>query len=270
MSITYGLAAQKAVPVLKEKIMVCSGVNMNDIAEYFPYAESKVNYLTHCSKKYNYIYVETPKVACSTIKRVLQIIEDDAVRKTSAKKVHDRSVSPLCIPKDMGEDCGTLFGGDKYFRFAFVRNPFTRILSAYLDKLVENEWERNRRLPQLGLAKDTKITFIQFLEIVEGQDDLDRDIHWMSQSGILQTGRVEYNFIGRLEQFEQHFKAVINTISPGYVKELHVQRNDWHKTNASEKVNQYIGKKEKDLILKIYDNDFSSFCYSADSRFAHT
>ena len=237
------------------------------LAEYFPYGKEQVNYLINCSKKHKFVFVETPKVACSTIKRVLQFIEVDGDKSKLPKDVHDRKNSPLLNPINIGVDLDELMSGDTYFRFCFVRNPFSRILSAYLDKVVENEWERNRLLPTLGFAKDAKISLLQFLKAIRQTPHIHKDIHWTPQSYLLQKHKLNYHFIGRFENFAAGFRQVIKKIQPDADDNLFKIRADHHKTDASSKIAEYISPAERDLILEIFENDFEVFRYSIDPHF---
>ncbi len=237
---------------------------MDVLSRYFPYGRAQINYLVNCSKKHKFVYVETPKVACSTIKRVLQLIEVDGDQSRLPKNVHDRGNSPLATPFNIGVDPDRLFSGDEYFRFAFVRNPYTRILSAYLDKMVKNQWERNRLLPTLGFAPDAQITLLQFLEVIREVPHIHKDIHWTPQSYLLQRHRVDYHFIGRLENFAAGFERVIKKIKPDADENLFTIRADHHKTDANEKIAEYVGPRERDLILEIFENDFVDFGYDRE------
>jgi len=241
--------------------------NMTNLEKYFPYRKEQVNYLINCSKKHKFVYVETPKVACSTIKRVLQLIEVDGDESKLSTQVHDRGKSPLASPLSVDQDLDELFEGDGYFRFSFVRNPYSRILSAYLDKLVKNDWERRRLLPTLGYNENDRITLLQFLEAIKDIPNIDKDIHWTPQSYILQRHKVNYDFIGRFENFSAGFERVIRKIKPDAGKQLFHARADHHKTDANSKLLKYIGPKEAELILEIYGSDFEVFRYSCDPHF---
>ena len=237
------------------------------LATYFPYGRSQINYLVNCSKKHKFVYVETPKVACSTIKRVLQLIEVDGDATRLSKQVHNRQASPLATPMNIGIDPDELFTGDAYFRFAFVRNPYSRILSAYLDKIVTNEWERSWRLPTLGFKKDDQVTLLQFLEVIREVPNIHKDIHWAPQAYILQRHKVKYNYIGRFEYFPAGLKCVVSKIKLDEDPVLSETRANYHKTDANSKIAAYIGPRERDLILDIFENDFEIFRYSMDPHF---
>ncbi len=238
------------------------------LRKIFPYPVGRSDYLIHCSERARMIYVETPKVACSTIKRMLQVVELNGDLSRLPEQVHDRKASPLKSPKTIENDVRDLFFGGGYFLFSFVRNPYTRVLSAYLDKFVNNAWERNRRAPKLGLDPDAEITFSDFLRAVRMQRDSEKDIHWMPQAFLLQPKKISYDFIGRFENFQIGFDLVAKRAGFTGDGDQALIRKDDHKTNASDRVTAFVHDLERELILDIYKADFDQFGYSRDPAFA--
>lgn len=221
---------------------------------------STVNYLTHFSKKWKFLYVETPKVACSAIKRTLQLLELDGNETVLPQNVHDRRQSPLLLPKHDVDGFRHALTASDYTRFAFVRNPFARVLSCYLDKFVQNDWERKWRLPKLGFEPDARISLLDFLEAIRYQSCDEMDVHWMPQSFILSRSGVNYTFIGRLENFDPDFEKIVSAIR--FDDASIVSRYAPHATGAGNQVAQYIGPAERDIITDLYERDFAEFVYS--------
>jgi hypothetical protein len=226
---------------------------------YFPSIRpERADYLVNFSTRHKFLYVETPKVACSTIKRMLQKLEGE-----TPENVHDRDASPLLTPRRDPGGFEWAQTRHDYVRFSFVRNPFSRALSCYLDKFVENIYERDRLLPDLGFQPGTSITFLQFLQAVNSQTYFDMDIHWLPQSVILE-GLNRPSFIGRFENLLADLRKVFEVIAPGHVE---IEKFNRHATNASDKV-EALSKEERDLVIQIYRQDFVIFSYSTDPRFA--
>lgn len=218
------------------------------------------DYLCHWSKTKRFIYVETPKVACTTIKRVLQQAETGGgCVYEKPGDVHNRQRSPLLSPKVDMLAFASAMHDKEYFRFCFVRNPFTRALSCYLDKMVKNQFERKRLAPKLGLSPGNPPSFTYFLHAVAEQKEEEFDIHWAPQTYLLRPNRVRYSFIGRFELFREQFRLVCKKL--GITEYADDMPNTWHATNANEKVKDFLGKQEIELIHRTYEYDFRNFGY---------
>ena len=87
------------------------------------------------------------------------------------------------------------------------------------------------------------------------------------QAYILQLDKVEYSYIGRFENFRNDFHKVIHRIEPDRAERFVSLKVDFHKTEASKKIRQYIGRQERDIIIEIFANDFETFGYSYDLFF---
>jgi hypothetical protein len=223
----------------------------------------RAGYLVNFSVKHRFLYLETPKVACTSIKRALQVLE--GVDLTGDGSVHDRDRSPLMAPYDSLADFLVAQHDPRWVRFSFVRNPFTRILSGYLDKVISDEVERVRLLPELGLSADKVPSLEDFLVAIKRQNVCDLDIHWLPQSEILCGFRAPH-FIGRFENFDSDAGRVFPLILGEKAKDLGVHAP--HATGASRLVHEYVGRIEARLIADIYRADFESYGYSVDPRFA--
>jgi hypothetical protein len=155
-------------------------------ADLFDQEPDLTEYICHWSRRIGCIYVETPKVACTTIKRVLQAAELGVERRHEMPDdVHARATSPLLAPGHDPEGFALAIWDTATFRFTFVRNPYSRILSCWLDKMVSNETERGRMAPMLGLDPNTPPSLAEFLEAIAAQPERERDPHWTTQTHLL-------------------------------------------------------------------------------------
>ncbi len=226
------------------------------ISSAFAAPFEQINYLSHHSRARGYIYIEVPKVACTTIKRVLQDGEP-GVSHPIPRDVHDRGISALARP---GEDAVwylSALRAPEIFTFAFVRNPYTRALSCYLDKFVENPSERARLAPELGLPDETP-DFGTYLAAVHAQPPEAWEIHWASQTSLIRPDRIAYDYLGRFENFADHFGQVCRTIG---VPADGVARGTAHATGAGQRICDYFGPDEISLVRAIYADDFRTFGY---------
>lgn len=209
------------------------------------------NYLWNYSRKLNVAYIEIPKACCTTIKAAMQSVELglDPVD-LSLAQIHDRQTSPLLNYDQLSAEDIT-----GYRTFTFVRNPYTRIFSAYKDKLVDNQWEKSRRAEDLGFRSDQDIEFLAFLNAIRDQPRHLMDIHWLPQSLILEERQVDY--VGRFEQFDNDYYIVAQSL--GLPTRVHARQG--HATGTGNSVLKRLSREEIDIINSIYIDDFHSLGY---------
>lgn len=236
--------------------------------QYFSYPSQTAEYLANISDRFKYFYLANPKAASTGVLRALQLAEADGDPARTPEFVHDRANSPLLNISGSQFSVETIFGGTEFFRFTYVRNPFSRALSAYLEKVVNEPAERARLLPTLGLSADAQISFMEFLAAVHNQRDSWRDIHWATQTRLIQCRNIGYHFIGRFESFGATFPHILARlgISSHY---FDAQSAPQHATNAGTRIQEHIGVEERRMILTIYEADFETFGYGRDPGVAH-
>lgn len=238
---------------------------MGQLEDYFAYAPQRANYLTHIAPKRSAVFVEVPKAGCTAVKRLMQLDALDGDESRLPQDVHRRQTSPLEQPSQ--HDADSIFRSPHWFRFAFVRSPYTRALSCYLDKIAGSEWERNLRLPQLGYEKTDVPTFVEFLTRVSTQAPREMDIHWAPQSHLLGLQRVRYDFIGRFEHFQEDLRKVFARIGAP-APETHVKTRTSHATNADSRMTEFFSEEATCLVQSIYGGDFQRLGYGFDTGIA--
>jgi len=154
----------------------------------------------HISPRRDVVYVNNPKVASSTIKLALQrdMLDDPSYQ--PATSVHDHAASPLPRWPELTQDSvdKALEGR---FVFSFVRCPFTRLRSAYLNKIMTGQKQGAPR-EHAGFDADEVPDFAAFITAVCAQDPSLHNPHWRAQAINLSYVHLSYDFIGRLENFE--------------------------------------------------------------------
>jgi len=135
------------------------------------------------------------------------------------------------------------------FRFAVVRNPFTRTLSAYLDKVER----RAKRQHQVSSFKD----FLH--DLVE--QSLYSNAHWAPQSSLLLLPHAHFDFFGKVENLEYDLAFIKDKISGGSRNLTSPKHFKANATGASQKLSQYYDHECVEIVRSLFKLDFDLFDY---------
>lgn len=163
------------------------------------------------AKKLKLVYVAIPKNACTSLKMAaINATEMDAEFSNAAVSVHAFMKSHFAFPQESKE----AQQAREDFRWIVVlRNPFSRLVSAYLNKIVGSERDPAKHfgrvqklrhgLPTGSLDPKRGVTFAEFIRGVAGTTDIEADEHWRQQSIYVGTDLNRYAYVGRLEGFQK-------------------------------------------------------------------
>lgn len=231
-------------------------------------------------EKNDFVFTYVPKVACTNWKCIFRcFLEfDDCMNPALA---HDRKNSGLVFLSELS-DYETVLSNPAIKKYTFVRNPFSRVLSAYLNKVepfvIDSEVKKNlndyfvrvfeeiSNFTKAKLGEDT-VSFYSFLAWLadparEYKYGL-HDEHWVPQSVITQFDKVTYDFVGKLENVAEDSKYILDKL--GSDMEFPTQKQvKFLPNNANEKLLSYYGSREVELVREIYKDDFKNFNYSTD------
>lgn len=134
-----------------------------------------------------------------------------------------------------------------YFKFAFVRNPWDRLVSCYFNKVLT----KNHRAFRECYGKD----FDYFVDFVSKKDLESADRHIQFQTSLIPLGFVD--FIGRMENFEADLRIVLEKIGIDPLIEI-PKKNQTSRLHYS----YYYTEKTKKIVEEIYKRDINYFGYS--------
>lgn len=228
------------------------------------------NYAYNISLKHRYLYIENAKAACTTTKYNLSLIEfhgtglgggiqSGVLDNIHANVIGTPFIKPFQLPNQFFDK---ILNDDSYIRFTFVRNPFTRILSAYLDKIVRRLPEAKEIYQTLNRTDNEDIAFVDFLRAIHIRTKAKQPIdkHWRPQS-IQCPEYCRLNQIGRIENFDNDFRRIMKSI--GFtIRKIH--RVDSHATNASSHISNLYTDECINLVVEIYHQDFELFGYKKE------
>ena len=237
------------------------------------------------------VYRVVPKCACSTIGQIMHYSDHgvffDGDIHDDAKGLHkwslDESQSPITHNVQ----------AHKSFAFTFVRNPYTRILSSFFDKIcgIQRNGRRYRGnlVPQLtqrygvdvggddGLEPFDQIaSFRRFLlfarDTIRFRKPMDPDIHWSSMSGHVSTFIVNggtYDKILWTEHFDTGMQSVLSAIETPHCIDLaqvpRFNESEGHGPKRLHPVEDYFDDLSMHLVYEIYKKDFRLFRYEFEN-----
>ena len=220
-------------------------------------------------EKFKILFCYIPKVACSQWKTVMASLN----RTKSRQWVHDaRNFKFLdAYPKDEVEKMLKT-----YFKFVFVREPFERLLSAYLDKFYSgdpafhNNYGRQiiKKYRPGGNPEDKNITFDEFVNYVINIGDGYWNEHWQTYDKLCHPCGIHYDFIGRFENLEEEARYVLETF--GISGKLNISFPQVKPSRTFSKVPFFysqIPKERLNRVIQLFGDDSEMFGHHLPSSF---
>lgn len=198
------------------------------------------------------IYIANPKAGCSTIMQSM---------KAAQTTIYERDGRPFQWVDDphKADDC-LRHGGltpkqaEQRYVFSCLRNPFTRALSAYLDKIVTGA-----KTDRMEFRRRPVNTFESFLRAISDFNPTQMDPHFRPQYLNLNYPKIAYDALLYLES-PQPMVDFLSRIHPGF--RLHY----WspHARSAADKLRTHYNDTTLDLARRFYARDFELFGYSLE------
>lgn len=203
-----------------------------------------------------FFYNRVPKAANSTIIQTLRGLSDYRRPFSRADDPKDHFLRPSYMS---GRDVDRMV--NQAFKFTVVRDPYSRVLSAYQSKILGNrpqsvafrDWQRNGQAPSFA-------AFCRFLD--DGFSHY--DMHWAPQADIMVLPLEMFDFIGKVETLDadlNHIRTQIFGAKAGTGMDRAGKI-----TGASDKVAQAYGPEEFEIITRLYARDFDAFGYERRNR----
>ena len=233
------------------------------------------------------VYRVVPKCACSTIGQIMyysdngQFFDGDIHDATSGLHKWAIDKSQPKIEKNVQ--------AHKSYSFTCVRNPYTRILSSFFDKICGIQRNGNRYrgklvpllIQQYGIevgGDDGKEEFDQiqsfrrFLlfarDTIRWRRPMEPDIHWSAMSSHVATfvaNGGHYNKIIATESFNDGMQEVLDKIHmPHEVDLANIPRfneSEGHGPKRAHPVEDYFDDLSMHLVYEMYKRDFDLFKY---------
>jgi hypothetical protein len=175
------------------------------------------------------VYIPIPKVACTSLKTwFLQTAPDVGIQPDPTSWKVNAWLGAEGR-RYLLDDAAPLSDG-RNFQFTFVRNPWSRLVSAFLNRIVgrgveyrnlmtrfsRTSWYRfhkrlpyelRRRITGVGWSERSEVTFRQFvLREVAVNAPMEMDPHWRPQHTFLGAHRLD--FVGRFERLTEDLEIL--------------------------------------------------------------
>ena len=229
-----------------------------------------VNLHTHISLVHRYVYVEVPKAGCGTMKATLGGLEAARNNPGMAQRFQDAPhnrlaatpfVRPFQLPNDLLEEVLT---SPSYRRFTVVREPASRALSGFLEKVGQGlkqsepivEALRERTGRDIAPAD---ITLEQFLDVIGSLPSRKQDPHWRRQADHIGLGIVDYDAVIHLEELDSSWDLVGELTGTPDLRGEFFCRNS---TGASARMDDYYTPELLDTVAGIYARDYADLHYA--------
>ncbi len=183
----------------------------------------RLKYASFVSTEHGVAYVETPKAACTVLKWILATIDGRTVPEVHcapetslSMRIHHRTVHPLPSFSDFsGEQAAEIL--QNYRIFCVVRNPFTRLVSAWANKVRQQEPGFSDICHAVaeysGTPANADISFRDFAKwVVETNDPQTCNAHWRPQKHLLYPEVVSYTDVLHLETLAEDLQQFFNSI----------------------------------------------------------
>ncbi len=207
-------------------------------------------------EKANAIYFPIPKVACSSLKKVCADLLQMEISSTDLKEDIHYQHFPYIKKYKINKYY------KNYFKFCFVRNPWARLVSCYLNKIYVEPGKHKSDTRFVTFGDNSKyfrmgMSFEEFVEAVCRIPDKNADSHFVSQHTYItdDNGNVLVDYIGKIESFVDDFEYVREKIG---IKDLTVPH-----LMKSKQVNykKYYSEKTAEMVRQRYAKDIELFKY---------
>lgn len=223
-----------------------------------PVSADIVNKLAAIDHHRRYAYFRIFKAANSTIIASLHhaATSEQVVDLKELQVVKDNNYSR---PNELSPDQVAELKDD-YFTFTFVRNPYTRLLSCYLDKIVREAGNKTNSVNRaLGKPEGSTISLDEFLTYLES-GGLFANAHWAPQWALIPLPIRDLKFIGKVESLAPDLSEVLRILFNAAPPVVSARE---HATPAEEAVKD-MAPDVRRRIFQLYQRDFETFGYSQE------
>lgn len=174
------------------------------------------------NKAHKFIYCGIEKAGSTFWRRLLQHVQLGTVQ--TPYRIRPELANSYYVDLSKSTLLEVLGLLKSFTKFIFVRNPYTRLLSGFIDKLYSpNPYYWNKiGIPATRLAREIThtcghdVSFKEFVEYIihsNNNPQSKRDVHFIPAHQLCLPCYIQYDFIGKIESFEKDAWFVLGKLN---------------------------------------------------------
>lgn len=205
------------------------------------------------SRQWRYVYLRVPKAANTTVLRALLErfpepgLDPENLDRAKVRAAHFRNLRA----RELAEVA-------RYFTFTVVRDPYVRVLSAYLDKFRPGNKHLGRFRERVERMDGGQVSFRGFCRYLAAGGEAE-DAHWMRQTRLVGLAD-RLDFVGRVESLATDLPAAMARIGDAGVG-AEIRRAGPPPTGASSRLDEHYDAECRGIVAEVYAADFARFGY---------
>ena len=218
------------------------------------------------------MYMDTPKAGGTSLKTRLAQLEagykaphDSSSHEAASEMfIHDQAINPLKPVTAYEEQLQEkILFSSNWKRFCVVRNPFSRLFSAWFSKVLLRQPGYLEALPGYELPElvtSTEEVYAAFERFVDylAEFGCDSNPHWDRQVLLLFSGTLEWDKVFRFENLQEELSSATDLFGEHQLTLEHLNVSGFSPNW------EMISPKTKNLITSLYACDFEAYGYSLE------
>lgn len=217
-----------------------------------------------------------PKVGTTSLKRIiLEGLYSDSFKKGGAVHSQFSRLETYGSNSSLREIRCSM-NSDDYQRYIFVRNPYHRVLSAYLDKFsnpnqtsiayrttigkIQRFANKHSQSAETG---DCTVPFSTFVHWLANTSTINMNFHWAPQNHISLYKNLDYQHVFKYEEnFSTGVKQLANQLG---ISNSVVSKNLNKPMNTSKSDHLYYDENLANIVYQCFRDDFELFGYDRNT-----
>ena len=227
------------------------------------------------SDKYKMLYCAIPKIACTNWKRIFLIlsgnVDETDPMKLKSPDVHGILDSKVSHLSDFSPE-EIKYRIQNYYNFMFTREPFERLLSAYRNKLLNNnivfrkhfgktivrKYRLNATMKDVLAGKG--VTFLEFVQyLVDPTREEPLNAHWEKMTNMCHPCLIRYDYIGDMNNINKDATHILDKVGASSVVEFPRRDATYKHKDTGSVLRQFYKTIPQGFLTQLYNLYYSDF-----------